>query len=181
MALSKWSLCLYEFQFSKYLQKYLSHPSLVIYFFFNLTQKTETGRGGGLLIANHLDQSICYRPIWNIEQQSDHICLLHSFMQVHNVLQPLLTGHCKLYNYAEPKPFCWAKPAHFDFSSFNFNVHEHIYWALLEMLLGIQQNQCYFLVAHMCHWPYKVTHPNTIQFQVGLTSEFLWNPWWEKH
>jgi hypothetical protein len=25
-----------------------------------------------------------------------------------------------------PKPFCWAKPACFDFSSSNFNFHGHI-------------------------------------------------------
>jgi hypothetical protein len=50
------------------LQKYLSHPSLVVYFFFpNPTHKTERGTANRweLLIANHLDE--------RKEQQSDLI------------------------------------------------------------------------------------------------------------
>ncbi len=36
-------------------------------------------------------------------------------------------SHCKLCNYAEPKPFSWAKPAFFfHFSSSNLSVHGHI-------------------------------------------------------
>jgi hypothetical protein len=43
------------------LQKYFSHPSLVIYFFCNPTPKTETGNGDMWepLIAHHLEQSLC--------------------------------------------------------------------------------------------------------------------------
>jgi hypothetical protein len=42
------------------LQKYFSHPSLVIYFFATPPIKLKLGQqiGGGLLIANHLDQSL---------------------------------------------------------------------------------------------------------------------------
>jgi hypothetical protein len=42
------------------LQKYFSHPGLVIYFFATPPIKLKLGRqiGGGLLIANHLDQSL---------------------------------------------------------------------------------------------------------------------------
>jgi hypothetical protein len=40
--------------------KYFSHPSLVIYFFATQPIKLKLGQhiGGGLLIANHLDQSL---------------------------------------------------------------------------------------------------------------------------
>jgi hypothetical protein len=44
------------------LPKYFSHPSLVIYFFATPPIKVKTGPqicGGYLLIANHLDQSLC--------------------------------------------------------------------------------------------------------------------------
>jgi len=42
------------------LQKYFSRPSLVIYFFATPPIKLKLGQqiGGGLLIANHLDQSL---------------------------------------------------------------------------------------------------------------------------
>jgi hypothetical protein len=41
------------------LQKYFSHPSLVIYFFATPPRKLKLGQqiGGGLLIANHMVQS----------------------------------------------------------------------------------------------------------------------------
>ncbi len=44
---------------------------------------------------------------------------MHSF-DVH------FTSLSKLCKYAGPKPFCWAKPACFDFSSCNFNVRDHV-------------------------------------------------------
>jgi hypothetical protein len=49
------------------------------------------------------------------------------------LLLPAFSRHGKLCNYAEPKPFSWAKLACFDFSSSNCTVHDHIR-ALLEML-----------------------------------------------
>jgi hypothetical protein len=42
------------------------------------------------------------------------------------MLLRLLPATAKLYNYAETKPFSWAKPAYFDFSSSNFTVQDHI-------------------------------------------------------
>jgi hypothetical protein len=54
---------------------------------------------GGLLIANHLDQSL-----WLTDKkqwQAVGSYLLHSFLQVNRFATPL-TIHCKLYNYAEP-------------------------------------------------------------------------------
>ncbi len=51
--------------------------------------------------------------------------------------------------YAEPKPFSWGKPACFDFSSSNFNVHCHILstagdspilWVLRKCLHGLQKS-----------------------------------------
>jgi hypothetical protein len=32
----------------------------------------------------------------------------------------------KVYGYAEPKPFCWAKPVCFDFTLSNFSVKDQI-------------------------------------------------------
>jgi hypothetical protein len=62
--------------------------------------------GWGLLIANHLDQLLwCFsdqKPLRN--EQSVRSYLLHSFLQVHTVAEPL-TSDRKLCNYAEPKPF----------------------------------------------------------------------------
>ncbi len=60
------------------LQKYFSHPSLVIYFFCNPTHKTETGTANKweLLIANHLGQSL-----WFVNQKQGapvRSYLLHS-------------------------------------------------------------------------------------------------------
>jgi hypothetical protein len=44
--------------------------------------------------------------------------LLHSSLQVHS--------HNNVHNYAEPKPFSWAKLAYFGFSLSNFTVQDHI-------------------------------------------------------
>jgi hypothetical protein len=51
--------------------------------------------------------------------------LLHFFVQVHSVAATV-TSHCKLFSYAEPKQFSWAKPAFFDFSWPNCTVRNHI-------------------------------------------------------
>jgi len=58
------------------------------------------------------------------------------------------TSHGKLYNYAEPKPFSWSKPAHFDFSSSNFTVRGDILStpgdALTQLHIHFQNNFDYF-------------------------------------
>ncbi len=79
--------------------------------FCNSTNKTGQQVGGGLLIANHLDESL-----WSTNQKywaAVRSCLVHSFVQVHSAAAPF-TSHRNHSKYAEPKPFCWAKPAHLD-------------------------------------------------------------------
>ncbi len=107
------------------LQKYFSHPSLVIHFFCNPAKKTETG------IANRwgTTNSKPARPIIMMGQSENWAavtsCFLHCFMQVHAFAVPF-TSYRKLWNYSEPKPFSSAKPACFYFSSSNFAVQDHI-------------------------------------------------------
>jgi len=87
---------------------------------------------GGLLIANHLDQSL-----WWTNQKhwaTVRSYLLHSFLQVHSTAGPF-TSHGNMRNYVEPKPFSWAKLAYVGFSLSNFSM-QITYRAPLEMLLG---------------------------------------------
>ncbi len=78
--------------------------------------------GGGLLIANHLDQSLWWanQKYWAVVRSY----LLHSFLQMHSVAVPF--SHFKLCNYTEPIPLCWAEPVYCDFSSSNCTVQLHI-------------------------------------------------------
>jgi hypothetical protein len=75
--------------------------------------------GWGVLIANHLDQWLwcTNHKHW----QAVRSYLLHPLVQVYNGAARF-TSHSKLRDYAEPKPFFWAKPACFRFSSSNFNL-----------------------------------------------------------
>jgi hypothetical protein len=114
------------------LQKKNSHPSLVIYFFASPPIKLKLGQqiGEGLLIANHLDQSL-----WWANQKhwaAVRSYLIHSFLEVHNLGAPF-TSHCKLCHYAEPKSFSSAKLAYFDFFHLIFICRVR-YWAPLEVL-----------------------------------------------
>jgi hypothetical protein len=106
--------------------------SLAVLFFGNPTNKTklELHIHGGLLIANHLDQSL-----WSTNQKywAAVMCnLLHSFWEVHNSVVPF-TSHVKLHEFVAQKPISWAKPVHFDVFPINFTGVT--YWAPLEMLL----------------------------------------------
>ncbi len=106
-------------------QKYFSHPSLVVYFLCNPVYQTELEQhiAWGLLIANHMDQSI-----WWANQKHSAAArsyLLHSFLHVHSVVEHF-TSYCTAFSRTEPKPFCWAKPAYFDFCSPNFTVQDHV-------------------------------------------------------
>ncbi len=71
------------------------------FLFYNFIIKQKQGQqiGGGLLIANHLDQSVWWA------NQKHRVAVksyfLHSFLHVHNV-SALFTSHCKFCNYAEP-------------------------------------------------------------------------------
>jgi len=86
------------------LQKYFSHPSLVMYSFttppikLKLGQQsrwgTTNGKPPGPIIM--MGQSETLAPVRSY--------LLHSFLQVHSVAAPF-TSHGNLCNYAEPKPF----------------------------------------------------------------------------
>jgi hypothetical protein len=106
---------------------------LVIYCFATPPIKPNLGQqmGGVVLLlipkqttwTNHYDG-----PIRSTEQQSVRSYLLHSFLlaPAHGLAVPF-TSHRKLCaNYAMIKPFSWAKPACFDFSSSNFTVQYHM-------------------------------------------------------
>ncbi len=133
--------------------KYFSHPSFSYLLLCNPTHETETTTANGWGTTNskppgpiimtsqlkilsssqvrsHLDQSLwrANRKYWAAVRSY----LLHSCLEVHTVLLLLRATAC---NYAEPKPFSWAKPAYFHVSSSNFNV-QVTYWAPLEMLLA---------------------------------------------
>jgi hypothetical protein len=76
-----------------------------------------------LLITNHLDELL-----WSANQKrwaAVRSYLLHSFLQVRHSAGAFIS-HGTMQNYAEPKPFSWAKPAYFGFSSSNFIVQDHI-------------------------------------------------------
>jgi hypothetical protein len=77
----------------------------------------------GLLIANHLDQSL-----WSTNQKywaAVRSNLLHSFLEVHNCVTPF-TSHSKLHEFGAGKPISWTKLAHFDVFAINFTVCNHI-------------------------------------------------------
>jgi hypothetical protein len=77
----------------------------------------------GLLIANHLDQSL-----WSTNQKywaAVRSNLLHSFLEVHNCVAAF-TSHGKLHEFGAEKPISWAKLAHFDVFAINFTVWSHI-------------------------------------------------------
>jgi len=88
---------------------------LVLYFFATPPIKPKLGQQigrGELLIANHLDQSL-----WWMGQLETLISSQITFITLFSVgaqnCCAFYESHCKLlYNYAEPKPFCWAKLAH---------------------------------------------------------------------
>jgi hypothetical protein len=91
------------------------------FFSGNPTNKTVTGTAHmwGLLIANHLDQSLS-----SINQKYSSN-LLHSFFEVHKCVAPF-TSQGKLHAFDAEKLISWAKPAHFDFFTINFPVWSHI-------------------------------------------------------
>jgi hypothetical protein len=110
------------------LQKYFSHPSLVICFFANplMKLKLRLQIGGRLLIANHLDQSLrLAHQKWGAAIRS---YFLHSLLARPQLCCTFYKPQKKMCKYAWPKPFSEAKLACFDFSSTNFNVqgHRHI-------------------------------------------------------
>jgi hypothetical protein len=112
--------------------KDISHPSLVIYFLPTspIKPKRRLQIGGRLLILTHMDQSF-----WSVNQKQGGRVISYLWH-----FAVLCTSHSKMCKYADPKPFFPGKPACFDFSSSNFNLHSHTYWALLKLLL----KNCYW-------------------------------------
>jgi len=95
------------------------------FLFGNPTNKTVRGTSYmcGLLIANHLDQSL-----WSTNQKysaAGRSNSLHSFLEVHNCVAPF-TSHGKLHKFGAEKPISWAKQAHFDLFTMNSTVWSHI-------------------------------------------------------
>jgi len=90
------------------------------FYFGNLTNKTVTGTAyiWGLLIANHLDQSL-----WSTNQ--NYWSNLDTFLEVHNCVAPP-TSHDNLHEFGVKKSISWAKPTHFYFLAVNFTVWSHI-------------------------------------------------------
>jgi hypothetical protein len=94
--------------------------------FCNPTHKTETGivnRWGttnskppGPIIMIHQSEAL----------RSSQVLFITLFCSGAQRCFGPFTSHGKLYNCAEPKRFCWAKPAYFDFSSSNFTVQYHL-------------------------------------------------------
>jgi len=98
------------------LQKYFSHPSLVIYFLATPPLRLKLRLQTGERLPNQLDQS-------ETGSSSQFIFIYTLLWQVHS-FDVHFTSLSKLCKYA--KPFCWAKSACFDFSSCNFNVQGHV-------------------------------------------------------
>jgi hypothetical protein len=107
--------------------KNISHSSLVMCPFATPAIKLKLRQqiGGGLLLANHLNQSL-----WWINQKNslstNYIIFITFFLHVHNNVVPF-TSHGNMHNYAnQPKPFSWTKPTYVGFVSSNFIVQDHI-------------------------------------------------------
>jgi hypothetical protein len=104
------------------------------------------------------------------QQQSDHIyCTLLCGCKAWLRLSPA-TFHRKLWNYAEPKPFSWAKPAHFDFSSSNCTLQDHIPCIrthrcfLIKTSLNPVPNAqvCVYLTVHITKLQLQTTFPKPL-------------------
>jgi hypothetical protein len=105
--------------------------------------KLELHIHGGLLIANHLDQSL-----WSTNEKNWAAVrsnLLHSFWEVHNCVVPF-TSHGKLHEFGAEKPISWAKPAHFDFFAINFTVWSHILSTVGDALIFVIKHNIYFML-----------------------------------
>ncbi len=100
-------------------------PSLVVYSFATPPIKLKLGHqiGGGLLIANHMDQSL-----WRAAQKhwaAVRSYLLHSFLQVHSALRLVpATVPCAIM--LSQTPFSWVKAVQIGFSSSIFTLQDHI-------------------------------------------------------
>jgi hypothetical protein len=126
--------------------------------------KLRQQRGGELLIANHLDQSL-----WRTNQKhwaAVRSYLLHSFLQEHSAAVPF-TSHITLPNYAEPKPFFLSQTSIWwtFFIQFYFT-----YPAPLEMLLVCVQFSL-SLSLSLCFSNFRTGGPRTRNWPENQT----WN------
>jgi hypothetical protein len=108
------------------LQKYFSHPSLVIYFFATPPKKTELGTANRWGTTNSKPPGLIIMIGQSETLSSSQIIFITLFSPG---AQPwcacyLATGN--LCHYAEPKSFSWAKLAYFDFFSSNFHMQGQI-------------------------------------------------------
>jgi hypothetical protein len=80
--------------------------------------------GGGLLIANHLDESLrwAWSQTLSSSAQLDHIYYT-LFWRYTALLRPYQASALRAL-YTDPKPFSWAKPAYFGFSSSNSTLQD---------------------------------------------------------
>jgi len=102
--------------------------SLVVFFLATPTikLKLELHIHGGLLIANHLDQSLSptNHKYWAAVMYN----LFYSFCwEVPKCVAPF-SSHNKLHEFGAEKPISWAKPAHFEFFAINC-TEKPISWA----------------------------------------------------
>jgi hypothetical protein len=77
---------------------------------------------GGLLIANHLDQSLWWGNY--IEHQLNHIYYILAYMCTKLLF--FFNNHKKVRNFVEPQPFSWTKPTCVGCFSSNFTMQDHI-------------------------------------------------------
>ncbi len=128
-----------------------SHPRLVIYFFAIPPIKLKLlvqQSGGGLLIANHLDQSLWWPNHKHWARVRSH--LLHSFQQVRKVVAPF-TSYRKLCNHAEPKPIFLSQIGIFLTFLHLILLCRITNWTPLEMLLG-HHNNTFFVGPKSFFW-----------------------------
>jgi hypothetical protein len=117
--------------------------------------------GGGLLIANHMDQSL-----WWANQK--HWTAVRSFLQVHSAAAPR-TSHGNLQNYAEPKPISWVKPVQVRFSSSIFTVQDHILSTAGDALTHYQKKQNLTCIIAVVSW-WVLVHCGPFPGQLSLRT-----------
>jgi ferredoxin len=99
------------------LQKYFSHPSLVIYFLATQLIKRKGGQqiGEGLLVANHLEQSLYSNPIVIIT------LFFAGALRCCDLSQP-----CKLCTYVGPNHFFLRQTGIFSLFFIQFYCADHM-------------------------------------------------------
>jgi len=145
------------------LKTYFSRPNLVIYFLATPPIKLKLGQqtGGGVLIANHLDQSL-----WWVNQK--HWAVVRSYLLLFSGGAQVLRlpfSHFKLCNYTEPIPLAWAKPLYFDFPSSNCTVQVHILSTNGDALIAK------FSKKHFLYWENVLKHAHR---ELGEIFQCTW-------